>query len=840
MNSHHALNGMHRTRHANLASFVHMHEKKLTSLRQDITANQRDNFLLRLPEDCGSLCHEKLVAAFTAADKLAQYRIINRSYATVSTSMNNIDQVKQSFPNEEFLLEFAPLLAPVKLDLDVQEHMYDASLEHSSCLEYTIAVTALTTEEFASFLSNMKALKDSVAAKDLAESFVLHEDELAAEKFRYARFVRTQTEDQCSVAIDRYVLETMAQMPEISWIERRPEFKLFNRWAHGTTQTSEYNNVPIYLTANITGAGEIVGVSDSGLDMMSCFFHDAYHNTPYSAVVNPSAANYAHRKVIFYSTQYGDGYDDAENEDAHGTHVSGSVAGSPYSDFDYGDFPKYRGIAYNAKIVFYDIHTTGASSLSPPSDLNSNMFQPMYNLGARIMTNSWGVTDPSRLSLYDTSASNIDRFMWNYPDALVLFAAGNSGSTAAGSPRTIAPPSTNKNGLCVGASLSDHRSWLAYTAGTATDVQDIDSLAYFSSRGPTRDGRLKPDLTAPGFYTTSANGLTKPSDIHCGLRGLSGTSMASPTAAGLAVIVRQYFTYGYYPSGDRKESDSFIPSGALLKAMLVTASTPLKQVPTIVNNVATSYVNLNNYPDNNQGYGRIELDNVLNFANSGIDPISLFVIGAATNKTVNRYAELKSNTFNTYTFRTGSTAVPVRVTLAYSDYPGIESTSSANVIVNTLTLKVTQGSSTFNPSIAGQNVQVIDIASPSASTTYTVTVSAGTLAHTQPYALVIRGQISFLNASYSEQPVGKTTTSSRVKSLQHASISSSAKPYIGVLAAISFMMAVISSYLYCKIRKKNKEAGNMDDEALRLGIQASLREGERTSINRNLRGDHHE
>ena len=118
---------------------------------------------------------------------------------------------------------------------------------------------------------------------------------------------------------------------------------------------------------------------------------------------------------------------------------------------------------------------TGA--LIVPTDLNTGMFNIMYLAGTRIFSNSWGTSNRN----YDTQARQVDQFMWNHQDALVLFSAGNSGESGA---RTINSPSTNKNGVSVGASLNDHDSWLAYEL-EKEDYYGIDAVAGFSSQGPT-------------------------------------------------------------------------------------------------------------------------------------------------------------------------------------------------------------------------------------------------------------------------------------------------------------------------------------------------------------------
>ena len=151
---------------------------------------------------------------------------------------------------------------------------------------------------------------------------------------------------------------------------------------------------------------------------------------------------------------------------------------------------------------------------------------PMYSAGARIFSNSWGnsklpfmqlhcdeftlsyslITNVSGApsdNTYNYLSVSVDRFMWNNPDALVIFAAGNDGPYSS----SIDAPSTNKNGIAVGASLNDYNSWILYggsdtnseTTDAGSTVYSGNSMSFFSSQGPTADGRLKPDVMAPGL-----------------------------------------------------------------------------------------------------------------------------------------------------------------------------------------------------------------------------------------------------------------------------------------------------------------------------------------------------
>jgi hypothetical protein len=86
-------------------------------------------------------------------------------------------------------------------------------------------------------------------------------------------------------------------------------------------------------------------------------------------------------------------------------------------------------------------------------------------------------------------------------------------------------------------------------AASSPPTNSFENLATYSSQGPTVDFRVKPDIVAPGTVTSARVGAGSAND--CGLTTMAGTSMATPVTAGSALLVRQYFTDGFYPSGGR-------------------------------------------------------------------------------------------------------------------------------------------------------------------------------------------------------------------------------------------------------------------------------------------------
>jgi serine protease AprX len=115
----------------------------------------------------------------------------------------------------------------------------------------------------------------------------------------------------------------------------------------------------------------------------------------------------------------------ADDPEGHGTHVCGSALGDGNSPTMGGAI---QGTAPKAKLVVQSLLDQSGGLGGIPADLH-DLFKPPYdNDKARVQTNSWGSTLAGQP--YTQSSQEIDDFIWNHPDCVICFSAGNSGVDA--------------------------------------------------------------------------------------------------------------------------------------------------------------------------------------------------------------------------------------------------------------------------------------------------------------------------------------------------------------------------------------------------------------------------
>lgn len=379
-------------------------------------------------------------------------------------------------------------------------------------------------------------------------------------------------------------LNTLAAIEAVQFVEIVKPLKYLNTEAVPAVQAnvaSDAFNSDDSYTPSVTpiwdkgllGSGQLIGVADGGLDANEDWFVHYDNGSTVTHIVTeaedttPPAVGtlYPDRKVVGYFVMPGaEPYEELGG--IHGTHVTGSIAGDRLEAIGTGPSGKVSsptdsgydnddGMAPNAQILFQDLgairEVDGEDEAVLSGQGSSPMWEQAYNVGVRIHSNSYGSDGDGAYSFSDIRA---DETLHKFEDMLIVFAAGNDGPDE----NTISSPGNAKNVLTVG--MLNHGNSLAIQA--------------LSSRGPTDDGRLKPDIIATGAQIESAAGDTNTTtNIEPPLRQtLTGTSMATPITAGSSALVRQYFTDGFYPTGSANEADKHIPTGALLKAVMINGA----------------------------------------------------------------------------------------------------------------------------------------------------------------------------------------------------------------------------------------------------------------------------
>ena len=442
-----------------------------------------------------------------------------------------------------------------------------------------------------------------------------------------------------------------------------------------------------FTQAQFDASAVVVDVTDSGVDNGTTAPN---HFGLYVGGVRPGTSRvvYARREGPPHEGSTIEGCNGHGNLDAHVVAGFNNTSGFPHTDAS----------GYHYGLGLCPFVRLGASTVFDP-DFTEPDYEDLqaraYRDGARVSCNSWGT--PLSGS-YDSQAQRYDALVRDAQPAgsavpangnqemVMVFATGNKGSGAG----TTITPGTAKNILSIGASENVQAFGAEDGAGIADwGADNANDIISFSSRGPCDDGRVKPDLCAPGTHVSGgvaqaaspcSTGTANPCFNGEGVSGgpfgsdfwpagqqfftaSSGTSHAAPAVAGACALLRQYFL----------NQGLGVPSPAMTKACLVNSARYL-------NGEAAN----DTLPSNSQGMGAMNLG-------TAFDGISRLLRDQLPADKFT--ASGQSRAFSGSVADTGK---PFRVTLAWTDAPG---STTGNAYKNNLDLTVSVGGNTYKGNV---------------------------------------------------------------------------------------------------------------------------------------------
>ena len=476
------------------------------------------------------------------------------------------------------------------------------------------------------------------------------------------------------VTISEDDITNLAGEDAVQWIQEvAPPMTVNNdgsRIAVGanTTQLSPYR---------LNGSGVVIGEWDGG-------WADWTHNdlSPRVTVGDPASPIYPNCTTCAVRN--------------HATHVAGTAMGDGTNSAGL-----LMGMAALSGIVTYEWPYT-------INELDIETNDAIVNHSAVISTNSWGwlIEDPDCYlhGYYGSWSQNYDGIVNGKLGSpiTIIFAAGNEENDGDCPPypwdQISGPGGTAKNTIVVGATYSD-----------------TNGHTCFSSRGPTDDGRIKPDVCAPGdekycLYIPAIKS-TLPGNAY---GEMAGTSMSAPAVAGCAALLYQDY---------RNTHGGADPTPATVKALLMHTAEDLGNMG----------------PDYTYGWGLINVTAAADVIRADNNP----------NMTIFQNEVNNGDAVATWINVTPITT-KLMATLVWTDEPGAP--AAAVELVNDLDLGVTNDTATFhpwildpdnpaNPATTGidniNNVEQVVINEP-APGTYTILVNGTGIPYgPQPFTLIV-------------------------------------------------------------------------------------------------------
>ncbi|MBK7401817.1 MAG: S8 family serine peptidase [Myxococcales bacterium] len=332
---------------------------------------------------------------------------------------------------------------------------------------------------------------------------------------------------------------------------------------------------PTLHAAGLDGDGQVVAFIDSGFD------------TGDPQQVHPELSG---RVVAIKPLPNCQPHD----ETGHGTHLATAALGT-------------SGVAPKARLFMHAARNKSHAMLVDTK--MGPLFDEARAHGARVYNCS--INDAANVQSYSVWSRDLDEALNERPWLVVCVPTGNgarAGSAGTVPLGSVQAPATAKNCIAVGASENErpeitetYGKWFPADFGAPPIKDDPfadtrEGLAAFSGRGPARGGRLRPDVVAPGTSILAARSSKGPPQVNTMYGSTTepsycfdgGTSVSSALVAAAAALVCQWLS---------QVRNVASPSAALVKALLINGASPL----------AGQYGEAGTAPNNDQGFGRVDL-----------------------------------------------------------------------------------------------------------------------------------------------------------------------------------------------------------------------------------------
>ena len=588
---------------------------------------------------------------------------------TVRDVLNNVQRAKLQKLQVEFLEDLGnnSILCRYKLSdlkplrdlnfvkqVDVYRNLYKIPSVLLKLVEGLKGTPAFETENYPIDVMVHQEVKD-------LEALVDHISEVA----QVDRSQMEITPDKIRLQVNLGELEAIAADDRVRILEEVVTPILFD------DQAKRLVSAPLRIQGDseFCGKGQTIAVVDSGFDLGSvenC--HPAFTGSMHKLIPVGRASDENLTEV-----------QRVDDPKGHGTHVCGTIVGKEIKTSQ----GMVGGVAPDAKVVLTSLEKANGD-IDAVKEIKTLYELPYKTYDARVHSNSWGdgLGMGRTQRPYGKGASDIDDFIRANPDALICFSAGNQNLYMnEKEPRgvqksSIGSQAAAKNCLTVGASGSTRE--VVVPKDGKIDKLDPDQICQDSSRGPTVEKRIKPDVVAPGFNIFSAHSRHPRSANNSAAEATSelypkvlwkvrsGTSHATPLVSGCAAILRQIL-----------QSKGFQrPPAALLKAVIINGAEKLPSV-----DIAA------------QGFGRINLQSSVTMLqslpimpkdvlDSSLSPLGGSLIGAPLTQ-----GEKFEFTLAPVSI---SDEVELKVTMVYNDLPGGAIQNNLNLTVSDRVTGVTK------------------------------------------------------------------------------------------------------------------------------------------------------